>query len=456
MRCAGSGGSKGSSSSRSCGGGAVALPQQARVLVRHRRRPARLRIPRPGPVGPDRRGHRLPARLRERKRGPRAVVESCRAQGLTAHDRRTGEGLLRNLVVREGRRAGDVQLRLVTSPGKLDREGLAAAARRRGGLMWTQLDSVAETTQGGQTELLAGDDRLEEEIGGCGCGSRRMRSSRPTPRWPSGSTGSRSSTPSSTGSDRVYDLYCGIGTIGLLIAPRVGEVWGLEIVEDAIADAIANARANEIENARFFAGDVRLALGELVAACRPARPARRRPAARGPLAEDRAPDHRGRPEADRLRLVQPDDARAERCPARPGAATGCAGSDRSTCSRRRRTSSAWRCWSASRLRGRADVRAVTIRDKDAERSRITPTRARAPARSWSRSTPPGSTAPTCTSGAGLYPAPPGAPQDIPGLELAGEVVGVGAGATRFTPGDRVMAIVGGGGQAELAVVHERS
>jgi putative PIG3 family NAD(P)H quinone oxidoreductase len=56
---------------------------------------------------------------------------------------------------------------------------------------------------------------------------------------------------------------------------------------------------------------------------------------------------------------------------------------------------------------------------------------------------------------GLYPAPPGSPQDIPGLELAGEVTGVGAGASRFAEGDRVMAIVGGGGQAELAVVHER-
>jgi NADPH:quinone reductase len=56
---------------------------------------------------------------------------------------------------------------------------------------------------------------------------------------------------------------------------------------------------------------------------------------------------------------------------------------------------------------------------------------------------------------GLYPAPPGSPQDIPGLELAGEVQALGAGAQRFAVGDRVMAIVGGGGQAELAVVHER-
>jgi NADPH:quinone reductase len=56
---------------------------------------------------------------------------------------------------------------------------------------------------------------------------------------------------------------------------------------------------------------------------------------------------------------------------------------------------------------------------------------------------------------GLYPAPPGSPRDIPGLELAGEVAALGPGATRFQEGERVMAIVGGGGQAELAVVHER-
>src|SRR5437763_790781 len=56
---------------------------------------------------------------------------------------------------------------------------------------------------------------------------------------------------------------------------------------------------------------------------------------------------------------------------------------------------------------------------------------------------------------GRYPAPPGSPQDIPGLELAGEVAACGPDAERFVPGDRVMAVVGGGGQAELAVVHER-
>ena len=58
--------------------------------------------------------------------------------------------------------------------------------------------------------------------------------------------------------------------------------------------------------------------------------------------------------------------------------------------------------------------------------------------------------------AGFYPPPPGAPADIPGLEAAGEVVALGPGSTRFAVGDRVMAVLAGGGQAERFVVHERA
>jgi 23S rRNA (uracil1939-C5)-methyltransferase len=192
------------------------------------------------------------------------VVAWCREQGLVPYDRRAGEGFLRNLVVREGRRTGQIQVRLVTTPGQIDREGLAAAVPNIAGLLWTQLDSVAEVTQGGQTELIAGVEKLEEELAGL-----RMSIS--------GEAFFQTNTEMAErlyrvaidyaelgGFERLYDLYCGIGTIALVMAPRAAEVWGLEIVEDAIADAIANARANEIDNTHFFAGDVRLALRELV------------------------------------------------------------------------------------------------------------------------------------------------------------------------------------------------
>ncbi len=188
----------------------------------------------------------------------------CRQQSLTPYDRRSGGGELRNLVVREGRRTSAIQVRLVTSAGaRLDRDSLARAGAGFEGLLWTRTASLGETTVGGETELLAGTERFEEELGS-------MRFSISSEAFFQTNTEMAErlyelaiayARPS--GFERVFDLYCGIGTIALSIAPRVGEVWGLELVEHAIADAIANARANEVANVRFFAGDVRLALGEL-------------------------------------------------------------------------------------------------------------------------------------------------------------------------------------------------
>jgi 23S rRNA (uracil1939-C5)-methyltransferase len=66
------------------------------------------------------------------------------------------------------------------------------------------------------------------------------------------------------GSERVFDLYCGIGTIALTVAARAREVIGVELVESAVADAIENAKLNEIENVSFFAGDIRTSMRELV------------------------------------------------------------------------------------------------------------------------------------------------------------------------------------------------
>jgi 23S rRNA (uracil1939-C5)-methyltransferase len=193
------------------------------------------------------------------------IVRWCRDRRLSAYDRRAGAGFLRNLVVREGRRSGQLQARLVTTRGYvLDRDALVQAARPLDGLLWTRLDSVAETTQGGDTELLAGVDRLDEEVGGLRLHISSQAFFQTNTEMAERLYGVALEFGELRGFERVYDLYCGIGTIGLLFAPRVAEVWGLELIEEAVVDAIANARLNEIDNVRFFAGDVRLALRELV------------------------------------------------------------------------------------------------------------------------------------------------------------------------------------------------
>jgi 23S rRNA (uracil1939-C5)-methyltransferase len=192
------------------------------------------------------------------------VLAWCRDQGLTAYDRRTRRGFLRNLVVREGRRTGQFQVRLVTMPGELDRESFAAAVDCDG-LLWTQYDGLGETTTSGDTELIAGSDYLEEQLSGMTFRVSPHAFFQVNTEMAERLYGLAGEYAGLAGYERVYDLYCGIGTIGLPLAPRASELWGLEIVEPAIGDAIANARLNEIDNAHFFAGDVRLALRQLVA-----------------------------------------------------------------------------------------------------------------------------------------------------------------------------------------------
>ena len=192
-----------------------------------------------------------------------AVLDWCRAQGLRAYDRRSRDGFLRNLVVREGRRSGELQVRLVTTDGELDGDSLARAVTAEG-LMWTRTDALAETTAGGVTELIAGAARLHERVGELRLEIAAEAFFQTNTEMAEQLYAIAADAAGLQGWERVYDLYCGIGTIGLTLAPRAGQVWGLEISEDSVADAIDNARRNEIENASFYAGDVRLAMRELV------------------------------------------------------------------------------------------------------------------------------------------------------------------------------------------------
>ncbi len=192
------------------------------------------------------------------------VLAWCRAHELVAYDRRSGEGFLRNLVAREGRRTGQLQVRLVTAPGELpDPDGLISAVPCAG-LLRTVIAGTGETTAGGETELLAGDGTLDEELGGLSFGISPQAFFQTNTEMAERLYGLAAEYAALRGHERLFDLYCGIGTAGLTLAPRAGSLWGLEIVEAAVADAIANARRNEIEHARFFAGDVRVALRELV------------------------------------------------------------------------------------------------------------------------------------------------------------------------------------------------
>jgi 23S rRNA (uracil1939-C5)-methyltransferase len=191
------------------------------------------------------------------------ALAELRRQGLGAWDRRTQQGFLRNLVVREGRRTGELQVRLVTSPGKLDADAFVDALEADH-IFWTQTEGLGESTAGGETTLLSGGPQLAEQLGDLRFLISPEAFFQTNTEMAEVLYGHAIELAALRGSERVFDLYCGIGTIGLSLATRAREVVGVEIVEAAVADAIENARLNEITNASFYAGDIRLSMRELV------------------------------------------------------------------------------------------------------------------------------------------------------------------------------------------------
>lgn len=178
----------------------------------------------------------------------------ARSAGLPAYDRRSQQGILRNLVIREGRRTGQLQSRLVTSPAEIPRPPVD---------LHTIVEGPGDGSDGPTGAI--GSEFLGEQLGGL-----RFRISHRAFFQTNTEMAERlyaiaAEMAALTGAERVFDLFCGIGTLGLSLAGRAAEVWGIEIVEEAIADAEENARLNGIENARFRTGDARKEIRPLLA-----------------------------------------------------------------------------------------------------------------------------------------------------------------------------------------------
>jgi 23S rRNA (uracil1939-C5)-methyltransferase len=191
------------------------------------------------------------------------VLAFCREEGLSAWDRRTHTGFLRNLVVREGSRTGQAQVRLITSPGELDGAKLAAAVDAEG-VLWTETESLGESTTGGKTRLLGGSPQLMDDLGDLRFLISPEAFFQTNTEMAERLYGVAVEYAQLKGHERVFDLFCGIGTIALTLATRARNVVGVELVESAVADAMENAKLNEIDNASFFAGDIRTSMRELV------------------------------------------------------------------------------------------------------------------------------------------------------------------------------------------------
>jgi 23S rRNA (uracil1939-C5)-methyltransferase len=196
-----------------------------------------------------------------------AVRDWAREEALEPYSQKDNTGYLRHLVVREGRNTGQALVQLVTAPGeRFDRGYFVDVVRRFPevrSVHWSVNDTPAEQTRL-PTELLWGDEWIEEEL----CGLRfRVR---PNAFLQTNTSMAEklyalaAEAAALTGGETVWDLYCGIGTIGLTLAAKALTVWGIEVSEESVACALENAELNGVTNAAFFAGNVGEVVDELV------------------------------------------------------------------------------------------------------------------------------------------------------------------------------------------------
>jgi 23S rRNA (uracil1939-C5)-methyltransferase len=181
------------------------------------------------------------------------VREWARVESVPPYDARARRGVLRNLAVREGRRTGQIQTRLITAAARFPRPPV-------------DLHTMVEGDSGGTdgpTGVL-GSERLREKVCGLELEMSHGAFFQTNTEMAERLYAVAAEYAGLSGGERLFDLYCGIGTIGLTMARQAGEVWGLEIVPEAIADAERNARRNRIENARFVAANARTGTRDLI------------------------------------------------------------------------------------------------------------------------------------------------------------------------------------------------
>ena len=244
-----------------------------------------------------------------------AVRDWAREENLVAYDQADQTGYLRHLVVREGRNTGQVLVMLVTAPGEKFERGYFVEVLNRfpevRSIHWAVNDTPSEVTNLPST-VLWGEDAIEEELLGLRFRVRPNAFLQTNTEMAEKLYGLAIEYAALTGSETVYDLYCGTGTIGISMARNALTVWGVEISEESVACALENSRA-ELDRERSLLCRQRRPVAR--GACRAGGTSgrdRRRPAACRTGRQGAEANRRARSGQDRLCLVQPDDARIRR------------------------------------------------------------------------------------------------------------------------------------------------
>ncbi|MGG3433239.1 23S rRNA (uracil(1939)-C(5))-methyltransferase RlmD [Heyndrickxia coagulans] len=205
--------------------------------------------------------------------GAMEVAAWVKGHGLKGYDKDAHEGLLRHLMVRQSFVTGEMMLALFATKapdGELAEAARDLAERITGkfpqvkSLLWLENTDWADRTQAEKTHILSGRDFIYDEMGGY-----RYRiwfdtffQTNPVQAQKLVDLALEMGRPEKT--EKMIDLFCGVGTFSLPFADRVGELAGIEIVETSIESAKRNAKDNGLSNTYFLAKDARKGIDEVL------------------------------------------------------------------------------------------------------------------------------------------------------------------------------------------------
>ena len=187
------------------------------------------------------------------------VLDFCTEKKIPAYDETTGKGLLRHVLIRKGFSTGQIMVCLILNGSSFAAEQELADRlfEKVPGMTSFSVNSNTERTNvimGSKTRTIRGKDRIEDTIGGLVFTISPQSFYQVNPVQTENIYSQALSYAGLTGNETVWDLYCGIGTISLFLARQAKQVYGVEIVPQAIDDARQNAVRNGIDNAKFYVG----------------------------------------------------------------------------------------------------------------------------------------------------------------------------------------------------------
>jgi len=191
----------------------------------------------------------------------RAIKEYFSAKGTEPYHHRSHRGFLRHLVLREGKRTGEVMVNLVTKNGSLDKEELVGmlkevAKESLASVLWTINDSLGDAVKWDYFNSIFGNEFITERLLDLDFKISPFSFFQPNTEAAEVLCERIMDFANLQGDEKILDLYSGIGTMGLVLSRKAKKVYGVEMLYHSVEDAKENARINGIKNVEFYQADV--------------------------------------------------------------------------------------------------------------------------------------------------------------------------------------------------------